>query len=59
MNRRLALIDRVAEIIHDERRQRSPHHCGPLIGSCIDCRDDATLVVDHVVPVLAPEEVGR
>lgn len=58
MNHRLDLIDRVAEAVHDERRRNSPHHCGPHIGSCSDCRDHAAFIVDEVLPVVDRHRQG-
>lgn len=55
MNRRLELIDRVGEVVHDERRRRSPHHCGPVVGSCSDCREHAAFIIDEVAPLLRQE----
>lgn len=57
MNRRLELIDRVAEAVHDERRRRSPHHCGPIIGTCTDCLEHASFIVDEVAPIIRRAEV--
>lgn len=52
MNHRLALIDTVAAAVCDERRRHFIHHVGPLLGSCENCREQSTFIVDEIGPIL-------
>lgn len=55
MNRRLALIDRIAYEIHDHRR-RVTHHDVSASG-CVSCHEQAMFVVDELAPILIAETV--
>lgn len=50
---RLAQLDRIATVLHAERRRTDREHdTHGGAGGCFDCRDLAVVVLDEVIPAL-------